>query len=126
MENNIYEANQTPGVNRAYSLSTPKKTLTGWTTFWGIFNIIIGALSCLSIIGAAIGVFQIIAGLKLLKAVEITKSPSYSSSDSDQVLEQLNSFFKINGIILIVSFVLVILSFIVIMAVGLSMLNLMQ
>lgn len=124
MENNIYETNQTPVVDRAYSFSAPKKTLTGWTTFWGIIQIISGALACLSIIGAVIGVFQIIAGLKLLKAVEITKSPSYSSMDSDQVLEQLDSFFKINGIILIVSFALGILIFIAIMAAGLSLLNL--
>ena len=74
----------------------------------GVLTIIGGAMWCLGIITAAIGVPLIIAGVKLLKAVSLSKEVGHS--DQEQMLREvftnLNAFFKMNGIIVIITLAL--------------------
>ncbi|MCR4435558.1 MAG: DUF5362 domain-containing protein [Clostridiales bacterium] len=94
------------------------KKLTGWASLMGVLTIIGGAITCLGIITAAIGVPMIIAGLKLLKAVDNTKA----FSDTDDVrklgeaMDNLNRYFKINGIVALVGLALYILLLLLMMA----------
>ncbi|MFZ5989761.1 MAG: DUF5362 domain-containing protein [Bacillota bacterium] len=97
------------------------RKLSGWATFVGIFTIIYGALSCIGIITAIIGVPMIIAGLKLVGAVDSMRAFSETSDINklSETFDKLNSFFKIYGIISVVSIILGILMFIGLVVLGL-------
>ncbi len=101
------KTNFNPSGSGAYapSLIPP---INGWATFMGVLTIIGGAMWCLGIITAAIGVPLIIAGVKLLKAVSLSKEVGHS--DQEQMLREvftnLNAFFKMNGIIVIITLAL--------------------
>ncbi len=80
------------------------KSFTGWATFRAIMDIIAGAFSCLGIITAAYGVPMIIAGVKLLNAVDNMKR--YMVENDAQNISlcyySLLKYFKLNGISTIV------------------------
>lgn len=86
--------------------------------FVGIFYIIIGALYCLTIIGAIIGVPLIIMGVRLRESSE--GFSMYASSDQENFLmiayEKLSNFFKIMKILIIIGLVLMALYIIFIFA----------
>ena len=70
--------------------------ITGWAKFIGILAIIEGGLACLTFIGAAFGIPYIMAGLKLINAVDrCTESPK-------EAFNELNGYFKIMGITVLV------------------------
>lgn len=88
------------------------KSFIKWGSIVAIFSIVVGALSCLTIVGAITGVFMIIAGVKLLNA---KKAASELVGIEDQAIfnERLNNvisesagFFKFQGIYYIISVVL--------------------
>lgn len=76
--------------------------------FLGIFTIVIGAITCIGIISAAIGVPMIFAGISLTNASKTVKE--YADFKNPNVLYNLFSYlkkyFKIQGILAIVSIAL--------------------
>ncbi len=84
------------------SVQIPK--LSSWVSFMAIMTIIGGAISCIGIITSAIGVPVIIAGLKLLKSVDNMKNYELNSNPANiaEAFTNLNKYFKILGIIMIV------------------------
>lgn len=104
--NTNYAPSPEPGFSLSLSLSD-LKSLTGWATFRAIIDIIVGALSCLGIITAAYGVPQIIAGVKLLNAVDELKR-YIAAADAQRIslaLGSLQRYFKLGGIATIVKIV---------------------
>jgi hypothetical protein len=100
------------------------KKMTGDMKFYGIFNIIYGALTCLTIIGAIIGVPMIFAGMRLNEAADLFRV--YINSGDFQSLsnamERQGRFFFINKVIIFVGlalFVLYIIFIIVAVSTGL-------
>ncbi len=93
--------------------------------FVGMFTIIYGAITCLSIIGALIGIPTIIIGLKMREAAdhfEIFKSTNQASA-LRMGFELQGKFFRITKILIIVGLILTIIWFIlvfIILASGLS------
>lgn len=87
-----------------------------WAGFLGIILIISGVLSALSglvffIIGAVPGIITVILGLKLRDAKkyaeELIEQNNYDALNS--LVASLGSFFKIQGILIIVIFVFIVL-----------------
>jgi tetrahydromethanopterin S-methyltransferase subunit C len=77
-------------------------------SFVGMFCIIYGALACLSIIGAIIGIPYIIAGLRIRESADSYLGFS-KSSDARQLLtafEKQSSFFFIMKVLIIIALVL--------------------
>lgn len=91
-----------------------------WGSIYGVLAIVSGALSCLSIIGALIGVPMIFAGLNMRKAAKkaqsimtrISNCEEVSAEEYGAVIEEVGRYAKIMGIITIVSFSLGVLYFI--------------
>lgn len=115
--NQTYSNDKQPDCRTPYqayqvSLSGPVlKSLTGWATFRAVIDIISGALACLGIITAAYGIPLIIAGIKLLNAVDELKR-YMAVNDAAKIQETFNSFnryFKLSGISTIVKIVMTIL-----------------
>ncbi|MBN1301493.1 MAG: DUF5362 domain-containing protein [Melioribacteraceae bacterium] len=79
--------------------------------FVGLFTIIYGALSCLSIIGAVIGIPLIIAGLRLREAAEeYTIFQSISDNNAlKRAFEKQQKYFNILKILIIVGLALLVL-----------------
>lgn len=85
--------------------------------FVGMFFIVYGAIACITIIGALLGIPYIIAGLRLRESAD-----SYSgyarNSDARQLLvafEKQSSFFFIMKVLLIIALVLMALYFLFIL-----------
>ena len=90
------------------------KNLTGWATFKAIIDIITGGFSCLGIITIPYGITQIIAGIKLLKAVDDIKL-YLANQDTRKIgdaLYNFNKYFKFSGITIILKIVGFVLLFI--------------
>lgn len=101
----------------AYFLNSIIDSLSGWMKFIGIYTIISGALTCLGIITAAIGVPLILAGIALTKGSKSIKN--YKQYNSPYILNELftsmNKYFKIQGILTIIGIVIMILYFVFIL-----------
>ena len=86
-------------------------SLSGWMKFFGIFTIVVGALTCIGIITAAIGVPMILAGIGLVNASKSLKE--YKNFNNQFTLNDffthLNRFFKINGILAIIYIVIMVM-----------------
>lgn len=86
--------------------------VTGDMKFVGIAIIIYGALNCLSIIGAIIGIPLIISGMRLREAAE--EFNAYRTSGNVNLLyrgfESQGRFFFINKVLVIITLVLMVLS----------------
>lgn len=84
------------------------KKMAGDMKFNGIFSIIYGALSCLSIVGAIIGVPLIFAGLRLNEASDLFKSYINSGDflSLSNALERQGRYFFINKVLIIIALVL--------------------
>lgn len=93
--------------------------------FVGIFFIIGGALYCLTIIGALIGIPLIISGLRLRESADAFNN--YLGSGNEGVLEDAlqkqGKFFFIQKILIIVSIVFFVLYIILIFTFGISMMS---
>jgi hypothetical protein len=114
-EINNQNFNQSFNQNFSVSLGLPDlKKLAGWVTFRAIIDIITGAAACLFIITAAYGVPLIISGTKLLKAASSMKR-SIALNDYQNVSDtfyHLQSYFKLNGISIIIKMCFAVLIFI--------------
>ncbi|MCX8726949.1 DUF5362 family protein [Gilliamella sp. B2838] len=79
----------------------------GIQQFFGVTMIIAGALTCLGIITAIIGIPQIIAGIKLFKSGSAIKLTTNGQKEQDMVasLENLYGFWKYTLISFIISIV---------------------
>jgi hypothetical protein len=97
--------------------------MTGDMQFVGIFYIIIGALECLSIIGAVVGIPLIICGLRLRESADSFKGylTTGDSSLLENALEREGRFFFIQKVFLIISIILFVLTIILWIIVGISM-----
>jgi len=94
--------------------------MSGDMRFVGIFYIIMGALNCLSIVGAIIGVPYIICGLRLRESADAYSS-YLSSNDSnllERAFERQGSFFFIQKVLLIIGIVIAVLAIIFLIAFG--------
>jgi len=83
-------------MNQSNVPSGMPSTMMGDMRFVGMFNIIYGALVCLSIIGAIIGVPLIICGMRLREAADAF-SAYQSSNDIDALhrgFERQSRFFS--------------------------------
>ena len=85
------------------------KKMTNDMRFVGLFTIIYGALSCLSIIGAIIGVPLIIAGLRLRESAD-TFVLWLTNKEEDKLIKGFDlqgKYFFINKVIIIISLILI-------------------
>jgi hypothetical protein len=99
--------------------------MTGDMNFVGIFFIIIGAIECLTIIGAVVGIPLIICGLRLRESSDAFKG-YLASGDSfmlERALEREGRFFFIQKVFLIISIALLALYIIFFIVFGLTMLS---
>ena len=81
--------------------------MSGDMRFVGIFYIIMGALNCLSIVGAIIGVPYIICGLRLRESADAYSS-FLGSNDSnllERAFERQGSFFFIQKVLMIIGLI---------------------
>jgi hypothetical protein len=95
-----------PAANTMFQMMVTK--LNGDMRFVGIFNIIYGAILCLSIIGAIAGVPLIIGGIRLREAADSFEVYLRSSDFSalEKGLERQGRFFFIQKVFLIVALVI--------------------
>ncbi len=110
-------------VSISPTLQITVNKMTGDMQFVGIFYIIIGALQCLSIIGAIIGIPLIICGLRLRESADSFRG-YLTTNDSgmlENALERQSRFFFIQKVLLIISIVLFVLYIVVIIVFGISM-----
>lgn len=110
-------------VTASPTLRITVNKMTGDMQFVGIFYIIIGALQCLSIIGAIIGIPLIICGLRLRESADSFRG-YLTTNDSgmlENALERQGRFFFIQKVLLIISIVIFVLYIIFIIVFGISM-----
>ncbi len=76
--------------------------------FVGMFYIVYGGLTCLSIIGALIGVPMIISGLRLRESADYFSTFQNQNDENAMALalEKQGSFFNIMKILMIISLVI--------------------
>ncbi|TAL66869.1 MAG: hypothetical protein EPN82_16560 [Bacteroidetes bacterium] len=77
--------------------------------FLGIIAIIGGAISCITIIGAAIGIPVIFAGMRLRESSDAFKSYSYNNDPMflHQAIEKQSRFFFIYKVLILIYLVLI-------------------
>jgi hypothetical protein len=95
--------------------------MTRYMRFLGILTIIGGALYCITIIGAIVGVPVIFIGVRMREAAEyfVKYSTSQNFQDVANAIERQKRFFFINYVFAIISLVVLAL-YIVIMVIVLS------
>jgi Family of unknown function (DUF5362) len=88
--------------------------LSGDMNFVGIFLIIIGAIECISIVGAIVGIPLIISGLRLRESATSFGSFLTSGNEAalDNALERQSRFFFILKVLIIISIVMFVLEII--------------
>jgi len=94
---------------------TTLKTLSKWSGFVGIMTIISGALACIGAIGSfglslIPGIITIILGVKLRNAKSsIDSYLSGNGGEINNIFENLASYLKLQGILIIISLVLIVI-----------------
>lgn len=94
--------------------------MAGDMRFVGVFYIIMGALYCLSIIGAIIGIPFIICGLRIRESAD-AYTGYLSSSDTnmlERAFERQGSFFFIQKVLMIIGLVMIVLYIVFLIAFG--------
>jgi hypothetical protein len=105
--------NTTPVINQ---FSKPiLSNLAAWAAFKAVIDIITGALACLGIITAIYGIPQIMSGVKLMRATENIKKliAMNDISEAQDALYNLNRYFKLSGIAIIIQICFVIITIII-------------
>jgi hypothetical protein len=87
--------------------------MIGDMKFVGIFNVVMGAITCLSCIGAITGIPTIIAGLRLKDSAEsfMMYSTSNDNAHLTDALSKQSRYFFILKVLAIITIVLVVLYF---------------
>lgn len=99
--------------------------MAGDMNFVGIFYVIIGAIECLTIIGAVVGIPLIICGLRLRESSDSFRG-YLASGDSfmlERALERESRFFFIQKVLLIITIAIFALYIVFFIVFGLSILN---
>ncbi len=93
--------------------------------FYAVFYIVMGALSCLSIIGAVYGIPLIIYSIKLKDSAEQFRSFSSSKDffQLQQALENQRKFFFFNKVVILIGITLFIFYILIIIWFGASLLS---
>jgi hypothetical protein len=114
---------QAVSISPAFQYTVNK--MTGDMQFVGVFYIIIGALECLSIIGAIVGIPLIICGLRLRESADSFRGYLMSGDSMmlERALEREGRFFFIQKVLLIITIVFFVLYVIFLVIFGLSMLS---
>ncbi len=104
-------------------LNTILSKMSGDMRFVGIFYIILGALYCLTIVGALVGIPFIICGLRLRESADSFSSflVGGDASSLDRALERQSSFFFIQKVLMIIALVMIVLYVILILTIGAAM-----
>lgn len=105
------DAPTAPKAGIPAALQMQLRTMSGDMTFLGIVEIIVGALNCLTIIGAAIGVPMIFAGMRLKESADAFTSYTTAAEAGTLrgALEKLGRHFHIHKILVIISIALTVL-----------------
>lgn len=111
--------------------STPDRslleTLSKWSGFVGIMTIITGALTCLGAIGTfgislIPGIIQIILGVKLRNAkVSVDRYLAGDAREVNGIFENLGSYMKLQGILMIVGLVVAAIGIFVLIIGGIAL-----
>ncbi len=114
---------QAATISPAFHITVNK--MAGDMNFVGIFYIIIGAIECLTIIGAIVGIPLIICGLRLRESADSFKGYLVSGDSFmlERALERESRFFFIQKVFLIISIALFVLYIVFFIVFGLSMLS---
>jgi hypothetical protein len=85
--------------------------LSSWASFYAVMTIIFGSILCLGIIYAIFGVPIIIAGVKLFGSVKSFKQLSETGdvNNYNSAIEDMNTYFIINGILIIIALALIVI-----------------
>lgn len=110
-------------TNTSPMFNTILSKLSGDMRFVGIFYIIIGALYCLTIIGAIIGIPFIICGLRLRESADSFSSYMVGgdATSLERALDRQASFFFIQKVLMIIGLVLMVIYVIMLIAFGAAM-----
>lgn len=95
-------------------LSLPLASGKGWVKFVGIFNIVLGALQALSIIGILWAWIPIWQGVLLLQAGGAVERAQMAGDESAlrMALDKLRVYFVVQGVLFIISLALMVLGFV--------------
>ena len=110
-------------VSISPTLQMTVNKMTGDMQFVGIFYIIIGALQCLSIFGAIIGIPVIICGLRLRESADFFKG-YLATGDSlmlENAMERQGRFFFIQKVLIIIYLIIFALTIVALIIFGISM-----
>jgi beta-lactamase regulating signal transducer with metallopeptidase domain len=96
------------------------KKMTGSMNFIGLFIIIVGVISCLTIVGALIGVPYIIMGLRLRESAESFNMYLMNSESAflERAVEKQERYFFIQKVLMIVGIVILIIYIILLIVFG--------
>lgn len=92
------------------------KKFSFWTKFIGYVTVISGAISAFFglfsfVIGAIPGIITIIMGIKLINAAknaeELIHDPNLEDGQMEELIENMKTYFKIQGILMIVALLLI-------------------
>ena len=112
--NEINPTESTPNIQPPSHFRSMFSKMTSDMRFVGLFTIIYGAINCLSIIGAIIGVPMIFIGIRMREAAE--HFDVFRDSNDAKALrrgfESQAKFLNIQKILIIVGIVLIVLSII--------------
>ena len=89
--------------------------MTGWLKFLGVVNIVIGAIYTISLWGIIIAWIFIWLGVLLLQMANRINNARFTNDQSElvQMMDKLRLYFIIQGVLIIVSIVMVIIAMIV-------------
>ena len=115
--------NEATAVSPALHITVSK--MAGDMNFVGLFYVIIGAIECLTIIGAIVGIPLIICGLRLRESADSFKG-YLTSGDSfmlERALEREGRFFFIQKVLMIITIAFFVLYIIFFIVFGLSLIS---
>lgn len=96
-------------------LKLSAQNMSGWVKFYGIMNIIGGALAALTIIGIIFAWLPIWMGVILVQAANRATNANLTNNPKELVymLDRFRLYFVINGIVILITIAGVILSLII-------------
>lgn len=129
MENPIVnESESTREENLVREISFSLSRAAGWIKFLGIVMVIYGVLVALSIVGIIIAWLPIWMGVLLIRSAQNAARATALGEKNDLItaLQQLNNYFTINGILLIIMLLISLMFVLAFVLLGLSVESLEQ
>ena len=86
-----------------------------WTRITGVLYVILGGISCIGIITAALGIPEIFAGIRMQKVAEALSSRKSGNDTATlaAIVDHMGQFAKIMGFVLFVGVALAVVAFVV-------------